>query len=123
MCDEQRCEEEVFPLAMNYLDRFLSVCDTPRTRLQLLGAACMFIASKLKETNPISAEKLVIYTDNSISLPMLMVINFLILFYRIFLLVLCRGLYCVGALHIEIPDRNQLINSWVVHLLIQQVVT
>ena len=85
MCDEQRCEEEVFPLAMNYLDRFLSVCDTPRTRLQLLGAACMFIASKLKETNPISAEKLVIYTDNSISLPMLMVINFLILFYRNFI--------------------------------------
>ena len=84
VCDEQRCEEEVFPLAMNYLDRFLSVCDTPRTRLQLLGAACMFIASKLKETNPISAEKLVIYTDNSISLPMLMVINFLILFYRNF---------------------------------------
>ena len=73
MCDEQRCEEEVFPLSMNYLDRFLSVCDTPRTRLQLLGAACMFVASKLKETNPISAEKLVIYTDNSITLSMLMV--------------------------------------------------
>lgn len=73
VCDEQRCEEEVFPLSMNYLDRFLSVCDTPRTRLQLLGAACMFIASKLKETNPISAEKLVIYTDNSITLSMLMV--------------------------------------------------
>lgn len=72
VCDEQRCEEEVFPLSMNYLDRFLSVCDIPRTRLQLLGAACMFIASKLKETNPISAEKLVIYTDHSISLSVLM---------------------------------------------------
>lgn len=71
VCDEQRCEEEVFPLAMNYLDRFLSVIDTPRTRLQLLGAACMFIASKLKETCPISAEKLVIYTDHSITLEML----------------------------------------------------
>lgn len=77
MCDEQRCEEEVFPLSMNYLDRFLSVCDTPRTRLQLLGAACMFVASKLKETNPISAEKLVIYTDNSITLSMLKVRKFL----------------------------------------------
>lgn len=51
---------------MNYVDRFLSVLDTPRTRLQLLGAVCMFLASKLKETSPLTAEKLVIYTDNSI---------------------------------------------------------
>ncbi|XP_060569625.1 G1/S-specific cyclin-D2-like [Ruditapes philippinarum] len=79
VCDEQRCEEEVFSLAMNYLDRFLSVCDTPRTRLQLLGAACMFIASKLKETCPVSAEKLVIYTDHSITLSMLMDMESLLL--------------------------------------------
>ena len=58
---------------MNYLDRFLSVCNTSRTKLQLLGAACMFIASKLKETCPISAERLVIYTDHSINLSNLMV--------------------------------------------------
>ncbi|WAR07174.1 CCND2-like protein [Mya arenaria] len=79
VCDEQRCEEEVFPLSMNYLDRFLSVCDTSRTRLQLLGAACMFIASKLKETCPIAAEKLVIYTDHSISFSMLMDMESLLL--------------------------------------------
>ncbi|KAK3098556.1 hypothetical protein FSP39_020589 [Pinctada imbricata] len=79
VCEEQQCEEEVFPLSMNYLDRFLSVLDLPRTRLQLLGAVCMFLASKLKETNPLSAEKLVIYTDSSITLEELMDMELLVL--------------------------------------------
>ncbi|XP_046568014.1 G1/S-specific cyclin-D2-like [Haliotis rubra] len=81
VCEEQQCEEEVFPLAMNYLDRYLCVKDTHRTSLQLLGSACMFLASKLKETYPLTAEKLVIYTDNSIGLQSLMDMELQVLYH------------------------------------------
>ncbi|KAG7267387.1 hypothetical protein CRUP_017736 [Coryphaenoides rupestris] len=72
LCDERVCEEEhtnedVFPLAINYLDRFLAIKTTRKCYLQLLGAVCLFIASKLKDSWTLSAEKLCMYTDNSIS--------------------------------------------------------
>ncbi|XP_071942631.1 G1/S-specific cyclin-D2-like [Antedon mediterranea] len=79
VCEEQQCEQDVFPLAMNYMDRFLAVCRLNRNKLQLLGATCMFLASKLKETSPLTAEKLIIYTDKSISYQQLLEIEVLIL--------------------------------------------
>lgn len=49
------------------MDRFLAVVPTRKNFLQLLGAVCMFLASKLKDCRPISAEKLCMYTDYSIT--------------------------------------------------------
>ncbi|KAK9299384.1 hypothetical protein QLX08_007558 [Tetragonisca angustula] len=67
VCEEQKCQDEVFPLSMNYVDRFLSICPIKKSQLQLLGTACLLLASKLREPSPLTVEVLVFYTDNSIT--------------------------------------------------------
>merc|ERR1711994_464186 len=64
---EQNSQPEVFCLAMNIMDRFLSQMKVLRTQLQLLGAVCILIASKIREPCPIPGKSLIIYTDYSIS--------------------------------------------------------
>lgn len=69
VCEENKCQEEVFILAMNYMDRFLASTPIPRTQLQMLASACLLIASKLREPSVrgLPAEILVFYTDNSVT--------------------------------------------------------
>ena len=67
VCEDQNCASQVFLLSVQYLDRVLSSLKIIRSQLQLLAAACLFISSKLCEIQPLSLEKLVIYTDCSIS--------------------------------------------------------
>ena len=68
VCDEQQCQLEVFHLAMNYMDRFLSEVRIAKSQFQLLSCVCLFLASKFKETCPLPAENLVIYTDYSVTI-------------------------------------------------------
>ena len=67
VCQDQECQPQVFHLALNYLDRFLSQKRIKKTQFQLLATVCLFLASKMSECAPITAEKLLIYTDNSVS--------------------------------------------------------
>ncbi|KAM8715918.1 hypothetical protein ACLKA7_002889 [Drosophila subpalustris] len=69
VCTEEKCQEEVVLLALSYMDRFLSSKSVRKTHLQILAAACLLLASKLREPNcyALSAELLVFYTDNSIN--------------------------------------------------------
>ena len=71
---EQNSQPEVFCLAINVLDRFLSQTQIQRQQLQLLGAVCILIASKIREPCPIPGKSLIIYTDYSITAEELKVI-------------------------------------------------
>lgn len=67
MCEEEGCEEQVFAVAINLLDRFLCACVIQRTQLQLLGSVCLLLASKLRQCRPLSVDNLTFYTDYSVS--------------------------------------------------------
>ncbi|KAL4708770.1 hypothetical protein ACJJTC_011734 [Scirpophaga incertulas] len=66
VCEEQQCEEQVFPLAVSYMDRFLSQRAVSRQQLQLLAVTAMLLASKFRQCHPLSVDLLCAYTDNSV---------------------------------------------------------
>ncbi|XP_074593814.1 G1/S-specific cyclin-D2-like [Brevipalpus obovatus] len=65
VCEEERCESDVFPLSMNIMDRFLSLVKIFPSQLQLLGSVCIFLASKLRQSKSIHADSLIRYSDYS----------------------------------------------------------
>lgn len=73
VCEDRNCNPEVFSLAMNYLDRFLSVCRIGRSQLQLLGAVCLMVASKVREHEPMPSVRLIEYSDYTLNLMDIMV--------------------------------------------------
>ena len=77
------CPPEVFCLAMNYVDRFLSICSNiARSQLQLLGAVCLMVAWKVREHEPLPAQKLVEYSDFALTLDDIMVSLDPLLFFQ-----------------------------------------
>lgn len=65
VADDFRLHTETLFLAVNYLDRFLSMRKIQREELQLLGIACLYIAAKYEEINPPHVEKFAYVTDNA----------------------------------------------------------
>ena len=73
VCDEENVYKLVFPLAVYILDKFLQVNRITRNVFQLVACVCLFISSKVFNVVAISAERLVLYSDNSITIENLIV--------------------------------------------------
>jgi len=79
ICEEEQSAPQVFCLAINYLDRFLSVCNIRRNQLQLLASVCLLVSWKVREHSSITAQKLIEFTDFNVSLDDLLEWEFLLL--------------------------------------------
>ncbi|TYI21694.1 hypothetical protein ES332_A06G055900v1 [Gossypium tomentosum] len=63
--EEYRLVPETLFLTVNYIDRYLSGNSINRQQLQLLGVACMMIASKYEEVSAPQVEEFCYVTDNT----------------------------------------------------------
>lgn len=65
VAEEYKLHRETLCLSVNYIDRFLSHMSVLRGKLQLVGAACMFIAAKYEEIYPPEVGEFVYITDDT----------------------------------------------------------
>lgn len=62
-----KMSDDTLFLAINIIDRYLSLRVVPRQRLQLIGVVAMFIAAKFEEIDPPRAHEFAYITDNTYS--------------------------------------------------------
>nr|CAH7722226.1 unnamed protein product [Callosobruchus chinensis] len=63
--EEYRLRTESLYLAVNFIDRFLSYMSVVRAKLQLVGTAALFLASKYEEIYPPALREFVYITDDT----------------------------------------------------------
>ena len=87
--EEFRLCTETLHLAINYIDRFLSIMHVQRNKLQLVGTSSMLLACKLEEIHPPEVSMFVEITDNTYTSEQVIFGDF---FFFFFFFVLC---FCV----------------------------
>ncbi|XP_077984516.1 G2/mitotic-specific cyclin-A-like [Glandiceps talaboti] len=65
VAEEYKLHNETLYLSVNYIDRFLSAMSVLRSKLQLVGAASMFLAAKFEEIYPPEVGEFVYITDDT----------------------------------------------------------
>ncbi|XP_059616999.1 G1/S-specific cyclin-E isoform X2 [Phlebotomus argentipes] len=68
VCDVHKLKRETYSLAMDYIDRYLSRnTAVSKTRLQLVGVTCLFVAAKVEEIYPPKIGEFAYVTDGACS--------------------------------------------------------
>lgn len=65
VAEEYKLLPQTLHLTVNYIDRFLSCMSVIRGKLQLVGTACMLVASKFEEIYPPEVSEFVYITDDT----------------------------------------------------------
>lgn len=65
VAEEYKLLPQTLYLTINYIDRFLSVMSVLRGKLQLVGTACMLVATKFEEIYPPDVSDFVYITDDT----------------------------------------------------------
>jgi hypothetical protein len=65
VADEYKMNDETLFLSVQYVDRFLSTVNVTRSKLQLLGTTCIYIAAKYEEMYPPALDEFSFITDNT----------------------------------------------------------
>ncbi|XP_013149557.1 PREDICTED: G1/S-specific cyclin-E isoform X2 [Papilio polytes] len=66
VCEVYKLHRETFHLTVDYIDRYLShTDDLPKSRLQLIGITCLFIAAKVEEVYPPKVSEFAYVTDGA----------------------------------------------------------
>ncbi|KAK9821103.1 hypothetical protein WJX81_004601 [Elliptochloris bilobata] len=69
VAQEYKLVADTLFLAVSYLDRYLSLRNVPRARLQLVGITCMLLAAKYEEIYAPQIEEFCYITDNTYTRP------------------------------------------------------
>ncbi|CAF2832365.1 unnamed protein product [Rotaria sp. Silwood2] len=65
VADEYKLNDETLFLCVQYVDRFLSTVNVTRSKLQLVGTTCMYVAAKYEEMYPPALDEFSFITDNT----------------------------------------------------------
>merc|ERR1712109_253925 len=68
VCEVYRLHRETFYLSADFFDRYMSrTMNIPKTKLQLIGVTCLFIAAKIEEIYPPKLQEFAYVTDGACS--------------------------------------------------------
>ncbi|XP_073837052.1 G2/mitotic-specific cyclin-A-like [Musca autumnalis] len=116
--EEYNLDTETLYLSVSYIDRFLSHMSVVRNKLQLVGTAAMYIASKYEEIYPPDVSEFVFITDDTYSKAQVLRMEQIIL--KILAFDLCTPTAYVFintyAVLTDIPDKVKFLTLYIAEL-------